>query len=717
VTSSPRRRRSKSSVDQRRDQLRGLIGFQFKRVAHAIRTAGRFVLGIPGRNFDGLKFLLQTAAGWLRLPSKGAAAVRRKNRSIKRRPLWHSPWLVALVRHWRLALAGLPALAALVGVVLLAAMRTFSATDPLLGRYIEAANAAVAAGDFAKAAICFERTLTFNPDEPGYRYAFAVSIDALGDGDRALAIMRGLAPENSNGYGRAHWWQARKLMETGSTADPQVAARIESHLLRVGQSSPDLPELQIDKARFYLTSGRLHEVETDQKLMQVVRTEADLRLNYAKLLVLSGRVVEARNEAVSLLGDLRTAVEHEPASWERRLLLAETYGFLRQYGAAVGTLRQAAALTDSKSVVRLTAQIYGSWMDTTADDPKASADVAARAFEQLAPRAEEESTTAFVSARAAETLGRQAEAERLFRRAAELQPVLRFELVRYYQRRNRPDDARREASAAVADAEAATAARPADLSQKLLAADGAMLLGEYQRAIDLLKAAGANTSAKLGPAISRAYVAWWRERRRVDPAEDSWHLVKEALAADPWNVDLLEDLVKEARGDGPQAELADRKLREMLARADAPAPLHLVVGTDAVERGDLQAARTHLVQAFKLDSSSAEAANNLAWALVHHERPDPQTALELANFALEKQPGRPNFLDTRGHVYMALKRWQDALADFEACRSAMQGTPSYHRALATTYGKLGLAEMAAEHERMAAGEEKPKQPDGAAEKK
>jgi tetratricopeptide (TPR) repeat protein len=708
MSSSDRRRRSKSSVDGRRNQLRELLGFQIMRGVYALRTFGGFVLRIPAMVFDALAYCWWVVAGWLHLPMAGAAAVRRRKRSIERRPLAHSPWAVGLVGHWRLALGGLPAVVAIVGVVVLAGMRISTGANSLAGRYVDAANSAFMERNFARAAICFERALTFNPAEPALRYNFAASIDALGDGDRAQAIIRELAPENAVGYGRAHWWQAKKLMETRSTADPKVAQRIEKHLLRAGQATPDLAELPADRARFYLTSGRLENVLDDEKLMTVARTEPDLRLSLAKLLVLAGGVTQARNEATSLLAELRKAVDREPAGWERRLLLAETYAFLRQFGPAVDTLRQAASLTDSKLVVRATAQVYAAWMDVSADDWKTLADVAGRASEHLAPRAAEDPTASAVMARAAETLGRHDEAESRYRAAADLEPMLRFELARYYQRRKRTDDARREMAAALSAVEAASAGRPGDLSQKLLAADAAVFLGEYQRAIDLLTAATANTPAKLGPALCHVYTAWWRERRKADPAGDHWSLVEKGLAADPWNVDLLKDITEIARGDGPPAQQAERKLRELLVRGDAPAPLHLVVGTDALLRGDMTAGRTHLEQAMRLDGSSPEAANNLAWALVHSERPAPETALQLMNFALAKQPGRGNFLDTRGHVYMALGKWQEALADFEACRAMMHGTPSYHRALATTYGKLGLADLAAEHERLAAGAEEPK---------
>jgi tetratricopeptide (TPR) repeat protein len=707
--SSEHRRRQKSSVEQRREQLRGLIGLQVARIGHSIGAAARFVVRSPAAIVDGLRLAILSAAAFFRLPGAAAAAARRKKRSVERRPQEHSPWLVGLVSHWRLALGGVPALAALVGVVVLSIVRLSTGANSYLVQYIDAANNAMAARDFPRAAICYERALTHNPGDPNLRYAFAIAVESLGENDRAASIMRELAPTDRAGYGRAHWWQASKLMQTAGTADPQTAKLIESHLLRARQASPDLAEWPADTARFYLSTGRLDAVEAESKLLGAVRSLPDLRLKYAKLLVLAGRVGEARNEATSLLASLREAVAQEPAGWERRVLLAEAYAMLRQFGPAIDTLRQASALTNSEAVVRSMAQTFGAWMDVSGDDRKALDDVARRALEQLGPRAEDESTAMTVTARAAETLGRHDDAERRYRRAAELKPLLRFDLVRYYQRRNRTDDARREASQAVADAESAAAGRPGDFTPKLLAADAALTLKDYQRAIDLLSAVAELTPANLENSISRVYTAWWRDRRQSAPAEDSWPLVEKALAADPWNVELLKEITETARGDGPQAKQADAKLREMLARSDAPASLHLVVGTDALLRGDTVAARTHLVQAISLDGTSLEAANNLAWALVHSDKPDPQAALELINFALARQPGMPNFLDTRGHVYMAMERWQDALVDFEACRAARQGDPAYHRALATTYRKLGLAEMAAEHERMSAGEEaKPK---------
>jgi predicted Zn-dependent protease len=71
------------------------------------------------------------------------------------------------------------------------------------------------------------------------------------------------------------------------------------------------------------------------------------------------------------------------------------------------------------------------------------------------------------------------------------------------------------------------------------------------------------------------------------------------------------------------------------------------------------------------------------------------------NLAIDKMPGETNFRDTRGHIFLKMGRWKEALADLEAALPNTPHAPQMHRSLAEVYEHLGAPAMAAEHRRLA----------------
>jgi tetratricopeptide (TPR) repeat protein len=97
--------------------------------------------------------------------------------------------------------------------------------------------------------------------------------------------------------------------------------------------------------------------------------------------------------------------------------------------------------------------------------------------------------------------------------------------------------------------------------------------------------------------------------------------------------------------------------------------------------------REQCVQAYRrvleLDPNQQQALNDLAWVLAEGGDPEEMAEAEtLANKAVDRYPGYPNILDTRGYVFYKLGRYDDAKDDLEKCLAVVAThTPTYAKAL------------------------------------
>lgn len=128
----------------------------------------------------------------------------------------------------------------------------------------------------------------------------------------------------------------------------------------------------------------------------------------------------------------------------------------------------------------------------------------------------------------------------------------------------------------------------------------------------------------------------------------------------------LERLARLAVSDHPAAGQAEKMLRQVRERSSAPEKILTLAGTQALFMGEYGKAMAYLEEANVLSNGrDPETLNNLAIAKTRSEPKDLQKALELVNQALLKLPDNPDILATRGEVYVALERWEDASRDLQ----------------------------------------------------
>lgn len=157
-----------------------------------------------------------------------------------------------------------------------------------------------------------------------------------------------------------------------------------------------------------------------------------------------------------------------------------------------------------------------------------------------------------------------------------------------------------------------------------------------------------------------------------------------------------------AVSDPEVAASAKEMLRRMLVRGENMATVHMALGLKGYRDGDFKMARMHFESAYNLEPTSARIANNLAWILTHQGDPQLERALKVINTVLERFPGKARFRDTRGEVYLAMERWEDAKQEFEAALPQLANDPRIHRSLAKAYAELGFQSLATDHRDAAA---------------
>jgi tetratricopeptide (TPR) repeat protein len=300
--------------------------------------------------------------------------------------------------------------------------------------------------------------------------------------------------------------------------------------------------------------------------------------------------------------------------------------------------------------------------------------------------------------------GKLEQAEQHLLKAVPAKPQLRLRLAQLYALRGERDRARREGQLAVNFFRSWAQAELSQHQARLNWADAEIFLEDYQAAVEVLREGLTATGELLyRAALARAYVSWSDFLGR-DPAVnpgDQLALLEKALEYDPNQIDVTMRLWAFTRVRGDAVEKARAAVRRQLASGKASAITHLALGMDAWERGKQDEALVHLEQGYQLAPQMGVVGNNLAWVLANAQPPDLPRALALSNSVLERWPEDPMFRDTRGQIHVKMGHWKEALTDLQVALRGRPNDVALHRALAETYRRLEMPEMAAEHQRRA----------------
>ncbi len=243
---------------------------------------------------------------------------------------------------------------------------------------------------------------------------------------------------------------------------------------------------------------------------------------------------------------------------------------------------------------------------------------------------------------------------------------------------------------------------PQDFNARIQYATLLASFGNSADALALLQE-GASTATpedrlRLGKTTSDILVAEAQEMAKTNKTPrgliERMSKLKQAVAADPTNRNVLE-AVSQACFEA--AESKDNELlilRESLVQNIDPDTSHFILGTIALNAGKIAEATQHLELAAKNNPNLPGLLNNLAHAIYVSESPDLERALRYANEANTIEPNHPFLHETRGQIYLKMKRYTDAIADLEVALNAPELRAQAREALAQAYEATGQTEIA-----------------------
>jgi len=287
--------------------------------------------------------------------------------------------------------------------------------------------------------------------------------------------------------------------------------------------------------------------------------------------------------------------------------------------------------------------------------------------------------------------------------ATRKEAALTLAVVAAYQ--NDEKEFRRWAEQARKYFKAQVEARPAEPILRQSWAEATLMLGEYAEALNILETGITKSGeATYHQMAARVYSEWAKSVARASPDDlgTRLNLIQRGLEYAPNNEQLLMQLIALGHLTGKEAEQARGRLNKLLTQGGNTAILHLCLGIDAWQRKRLDEARHHFSLAYDMAPQMPYVANNMAMILALGDSADPERALAIIQSVVDKYPKDPHFRDTRGKILLKLGRWQEAVKELEYALPVLPVKNPTHASLAEAYRHLGMTELAAEHERLAA---------------
>lgn len=175
---------------------------------------------------------------------------------------------------------------------------------------------------------------------------------------------------------------------------------------------------------------------------------------------------------------------------------------------------------------------------------------------------------------------------------------------------------------------------------------------------------------------------------------DAERLAKAAIEADPGALDAYAVLGR-VYGRSDRLAEATAEFQKLAERQPKSVGAHTIVGTLLQMQGRADAARAAFERAIGLDANAAVAANNLAWMLAESGA-ELDRALQLAQMAKARLPGRPEVNDTLGWVLHKRGLNAEAVKPLEEAVAAAPDTAIYRHHLGMVYAAVGETARARE---------------------
>ncbi len=225
----------------------------------------------------------------------------------------------------------------------------------------------------------------------------------------------------------------------------------------------------------------------------------------------------------------------------------------------------------------------------------------------------------------------------------------------------------------------------------------------YMRALETVEQANrANPNPAYPSAIAEVCLAW-AEKMLPGQEPERLRLINEGLKYDPESEKLRTLLLQATYASDHSAVSAKKNLEQLVADAkgESAAEWHLLLGQDALVRGNTVVARQHLETAYKLSPQITQVQASLALALADGNQDDLTRALALIQPVVDQFSEMPEFRNTRGLILARLGRNPEAAVDLKFAVGKLSEPKASRLLLAKVYEALGKPKLAEQQRRLA----------------
>lgn len=230
---------------------------------------------------------------------------------------------------------------------------------------------------------------------------------------------------------------------------------------------------------------------------------------------------------------------------------------------------------------------------------------------------------------------------------------------------------------------------------------------KFDQAIkELLETTSAQPSKEERQVLGGIYLSWSRHLKS-QPAADKMavlSLVEKGIEISPESQDIIMAFLNDCDEINLNADQRRRLVERVLLREGiATSFLHYYLGLQEWKQGRKEAARSHFELASTINPRFGIITNNLAMAIasVSNDHSELERALAMMEQLLQQEPQNLFFLDTRAHILIKLGRLHEAARDLARALPNAQDKISANATLAALYDKLGMPELAAQHQSLA----------------
>jgi exosortase len=677
---------------------------------------------------------------------------------------WGECWLFS--RDVRNLLAGIPFAAASSAGIVLALWVRHASDDSLLAHYEATCDSAAASGDKESQGTALRALCSLRPGEPQYRFRLGQFLVESGQVADGLAQIMPLATEKSSGSAEARMWLVRQAMQPNplqplslseierhlSQVLKQIPQHIDAHQMlaqiysrqkewklaetHLSKAAAVRPTLNLPLAKLCRMLDR-NDAEIQALAEQAVialteqleqdRTSSEVRIDLAEALLLAGQDLRGREVLLSGLQqsddaaltralsdfDLR-AVDRRLAesALNRDVCIPVVVAALQRDPSNISVVQMVSRLQamGAEFAPESFAEAISCWQRTINEVP--SNGMSRVVLGQLLLAAGD-------SEKAAETI----------RPSLNEHPELRLRFARVLIQCGRKEESSAILTTLIGEAERRMAKDRHDISSASELAEALLVLGRADDARQMLLTFAEGTSENSTPRepelahlFGRASIDCYD--RRIGFRNDTLiatEVQETAASSESQDAEVLLELLTDALGCPVTANEAIDRLAALSLSSHAAAPraeemigeLRLE-GTHAARILNLLGMHASLARRFDrakvyLEQANAQTRgrdamilNNLAIAIIRGGGDTKERALQLANETLLLLPDHPDALSTRGEIYVAMERWQEAAADLTESLKLRQNSSNVHRLLATTYAALADTEMAERHRQRAA---------------